>query len=64
MPNIAAAFGAQARQNQVYASHSTFASSQAGRKAGYIRQYQVRAVVHSSVFLTFDGVMLRTECTK
>jgi hypothetical protein len=41
MPNIAAAFQAQARQNQVYASNSNFSSSQAGRKATYIKQYQV-----------------------
>jgi hypothetical protein len=41
MPNLAAGFSAQARQNQAYASDSTFDSSQAGRKAGYLRQYQV-----------------------
>ncbi|KPI41866.1 uncharacterized protein AB675_5621 [Cyphellophora attinorum] len=56
MPNIAAAFQAAARYTQTFASDSNFSSMQAGRKAGYVKQFQDRVHQMNLAGLEFEHV--------
>ncbi|KAK5203125.1 hypothetical protein LTR96_011047 [Exophiala xenobiotica] len=54
MPNIAAAAQASARVFQTYASDANFSSSQAGRKAGHVKQFQDRVHQMNLAGLEFE----------